>query len=298
MKILVPVDGSKFSAAAIDFIATRATLIGRNPSVVLLNVQLEVPARAAQLVGKSAVTTYYEEEAAKATASALAKLGAAGLTAIADFAVGHPAEQIASRAEADQVDLVVMGSHGHGALANLILGSVTNGVLARSKKPLLLLRDHGATPEDSLKVGIAVDGSDYGKAAVQYVLKHRALFGAKPQITVVHVVPDFAGATMPDMAGVALPAYSAEEIKAMQTKAFDSAITPVRELFDNEKVPFTAEALIGPAGDEIAAFAKKKLDLLVMGSHGYGAFKAAVLGSVATRVAAHCITPLLLIRED
>jgi nucleotide-binding universal stress UspA family protein len=34
-----------------------------------------------------------------------------------------------------------------------------------------------------------------------------------------------------------------------------------------------------------------------MGSHGYGAVKAAVLGSVAQRVAAHCATPLLLIRE-
>jgi nucleotide-binding universal stress UspA family protein len=34
-----------------------------------------------------------------------------------------------------------------------------------------------------------------------------------------------------------------------------------------------------------------------MGSHGYGAFKAAVLGSTATRVAAHCETPLLLIRD-
>jgi nucleotide-binding universal stress UspA family protein len=36
--------------------------------------------------------------------------------------------------------------------------------------------------------------------------------------------------------------------------------------------------------------------VLVLGSHGYGAFKQAVLGSVATRVAAHCDTPLLLVR--
>ncbi|MEW5882588.1 MAG: universal stress protein [Pseudomonadota bacterium] len=37
--------------------------------------------------------------------------------------------------------------------------------------------------------------------------------------------------------------------------------------------------------------------MLVMGSRGQGAFKAAVLGSVATRVAAHCATPLLLVRK-
>ncbi|MEF9996794.1 MAG: universal stress protein, partial [Burkholderiaceae bacterium] len=56
--------------------------------------------------------------------------------------------------------------------------------------------------------------------------------------------------------------------------------------------------LVGNAGDEIAAYAKKKkLDVLVLGSHGYGAFKAAVMGSTANRVAAQGDVPLLLIRE-
>ena len=49
-------------------------------------------------------------------------------------------------------------------------------------------------------------------------------------------------------------------------------------------------------GDEIAAFAaRRKLDLLVMGTHGHGALKSLLLGSVATRVAARCKTPLLLV---
>ena len=84
----------------------------------------------------------------------------------------------------------------------------------------------------------------------------------------------------------------------MQQQAFDKAVDPVRALFGEAGVAVDTVCLTGPAGDEIAAFAKKKkLDLLVMGSHGYGAVKAAVLGSVAQRVAAHCATPLLLIRE-
>ena len=52
------------------------------------------------------------------------------------------------------------------------------------------------------------------------------------------------------------------------------------------------------AGDAIAAYARKRrLELVVMGSHGHGALRALVLGSVAMRVAARCDTPLLLIRE-
>jgi len=39
-----------------------------------------------------------------------------------------------------------------------------------------------------------------------------------------------------------------------------------------------------------------RLDLLVMGAHGRGALKSALLGSVTLRVAARCATPLLLVR--
>jgi nucleotide-binding universal stress UspA family protein len=298
MKILVPVDGSKYSRSAIEFIASRVTLIGGRPEVHLLNVQAAVPVRAARLIGRQAVTRYYEDEAKKALRGSATALKRAGLAASSDYAVGHAAEEIARRADALAVDLVAMGSHGHGALASLLFGSVTLGVLGRTRRPLLLLRGHGPAPADSLKVGIAVDGSNYGVAAVRYVLQHRALFGAAPQFTLVHAAPDYAGSTMPDLAGVALPAYSAEQIRAMQRQACDKALAPVRALFEAAGVAASTVCLSGPAGDEIAAFAgKKKLDLLVMGSHGYGAVKAAVLGSVAQRVAAHCTTPLLLIRE-
>jgi nucleotide-binding universal stress UspA family protein len=50
-------------------------------------------------------------------------------------------------------------------------------------------------------------------------------------------------------------------------------------------------------GAAIAAYARRRrLDVLVMGSHGRGAFKSLVLGSVAMRVAARCELPLLIVR--
>jgi nucleotide-binding universal stress UspA family protein len=298
MRILVPVDGSKYSQAAVNFVASRTHLIGTEPDVTLLNVQLPIPVRAARVVGKDVVKSYYDDESAKALKGALATLKKAGLAADAQYRVGHPGEEIAAVADESRPDLVVMGSHGHGALAGLLLGSVTNAVLARTKRPLLVLRESHAARGDSLKVGIAVDGSKFGRAAVRYVIRHRDLFGAQPQLQLLNAVPDFAGAVMPDMAGIALPAFTAEEVAAMQAKAFDAVIKPAQRLL--HKAGMTAETvrLAGNAGDELAAYAKKKkLDVLVLGSHGYGAFKQAVLGSVATRVIAHCTTPVLLVRE-
>ncbi len=298
MKILLPVDGSEFSRAAVDFVASRTTLIGTDPSVELVNVQLEVPARAARVVGKSVLSEYYAEESDKPLKPALKRLSKAGLNATARYLVGHPGEEISAAATRDKVDLIVMGSHGRSALKNLLLGSVTNNVLARTQLPLLVIRHREAPTADSLRIGIAVDGSRYGREAVKYVLRHRALFGAKPDLTLLHVVSDFAGAVMPDMGGIALPAFSPDEIRTLQKKAFEAAVAPARKLLAKGSLGASEVCLIGNAGDELSAFAKKKkLDLLVMGSHGYGAFKAAVLGSVATRVMAHSTVPLLLIRR-
>lgn len=298
MKILVPVDGSKYSRTAVDFVASRSTLVGANPDVEILNVQMAIPTRATRVVGRDVVSTYYTDEAEKALKPARTRLQKAGMTPTVRFAVGNPAEEISAAAAKKDVDLLVMGSHGHSALRGLLVGSVTNGVLARTTTPILILRHRETPPADSLKVGIAVDGSKVGREAAKYVVRHRDLFGANPQINVLHVVADFAGALMPDMAGIALPAYSEEEIRAMQKKAFEAAAGPVRKLFQKADLPVTEVCLAGNAADEIAAYArKKKLDVLVMGSHGYGAFKAAVMGSVATRVAHISEVPLLLVRR-
>ena len=66
MKILIPVDGSKFSRTAVDFVASRSTLVGDNPEVEVLNVQMAIPSRATRVVGSDVVASYYTEEAEKA----------------------------------------------------------------------------------------------------------------------------------------------------------------------------------------------------------------------------------------
>lgn len=309
MRILIPVDGSKHSMAAVQFVATHSNAVGGSPEIELLNVQAAVPARAARMVGKAACTQYYEEEATKALRPALRVLKQAGLTAQARHAVGHAADLIAEAATSKAggkktaaVDLLVMGSHGHGALMSLLVGSVTQGVLARTTTPMLLLRGVKNTVTQP-KIALAIDGSAYGLAAARYVIKHRELFGFGPgedgaQLALVHVVPDFLGAYMPDMAGAALPAFTPAEIKQMQDQSFEAAMAPVRKLFAQARIATNEVRLAGPAGDVLSDYARKqKLSMLVMGSHGYGALRQAVLGSVATRVAAHCTTPLLLIRK-
>lgn len=297
MKILLPVDGSDYSRSAIDFVASRSTLIGTEPDVQVMNVQLMVPVRAARAVGKAALAEYYTEESDKVLKPALRRLARAGLHATPRALIGSAGAEIAAAATAGKVDLIIMGSHGRSAFKGLLMGSVTSAVLARSRSPMLVLRGRNVPTADTLKVGIAVDGSKYGMAAVKYVLRHAALFGTKPDITVIHVASDFAAALIPDMSGIALPPLSDAELRTLQKKSFEAAVAPVRRLLARAGVTASEVCLVGNPGDELSAYAKKKLDVLVMGSHGYGAFKAAVMGSVATRVMARSTVPLLLIRQ-
>ena len=56
------------------------------------------------------------------------------------YVVGQPADAITAFVETNKPDLIVMGTHGHTAMVNLVLGSVTTGVLARCKVPVLLIQ--------------------------------------------------------------------------------------------------------------------------------------------------------------
>jgi len=72
-----------------------------------------------------------------------AKLGQEGAGSISDEVVvekGNPVKQILKQAEEKKCDLIVMGTHGQGTLADVMIGSTARRVLRRSKTPVLVVR--------------------------------------------------------------------------------------------------------------------------------------------------------------
>ncbi|MFD5383299.1 universal stress protein, partial [Bacillus velezensis] len=53
---------------------------------------------------------------------------------------GHPSRTICNVAQSEKVDLIVLGSHGRGAIDRALLGSVAHGVLHRSQIPVLIVK--------------------------------------------------------------------------------------------------------------------------------------------------------------
>lgn len=140
MKILLAVDGSAYTRKMLDYVTSHSTLFDGSHEYVVFNAQPPLPHHAASVVGAAVVHDYHQEEAQKVIAPAVAALQARGLRASGSWKTGHLAETIARFAEDGKFDLVIMGTHGHGALAGLVLGSVTTKVLAQCAIPVLLVR--------------------------------------------------------------------------------------------------------------------------------------------------------------
>lgn len=141
MKILLAVDGSKFTKKMLAYLVTHNEMFspGGN-SFVVFTASPPVPPRARAALGAAVVKQQYDEEAEKILAPVCTFLQRHGINAKSAHQVGTAGEAIATMAEQGKFDLLVMGSHGHGALGSLIMGSVATRVLAQCKVPMLLVR--------------------------------------------------------------------------------------------------------------------------------------------------------------
>jgi nucleotide-binding universal stress UspA family protein len=140
MKILLAVDGSNYTKKMLAYLATHETLFSFENEYVLFTVQPPFPARVKSAVGAELTRKYHEEDAEKVLSPSFKFLVRHGLNPSSSWKLGHPGDAISKLADSGKFDLVVMGSHGHGALGNLVMGSIATQVLAHCKVPLLLVR--------------------------------------------------------------------------------------------------------------------------------------------------------------
>ncbi|MEP6970677.1 MAG: universal stress protein, partial [Betaproteobacteria bacterium] len=137
MKILLAVDGSPFTKKMLAYLVTHSDTFGGHNSFSLFTVQPAIPPRARAALGKAVVDQYQLDEAERILGPVAKFLLRHGIDAKSAWKVGHAGEMIAKFADAGKFDLLVMGSHGHGALGNLVMGSVATKVLANCKVPTL-----------------------------------------------------------------------------------------------------------------------------------------------------------------
>jgi universal stress protein A len=145
-RILVPTDFSEPAQAALTWAVTLAKEF--DSRIYLLHV---VPEPYAYPWGTELSSLPLNEILAQSEEAARQRLGelAAEMGLPADrvrvtAVVGTPVDQVMATIKEEQIDLVVLGTHGRGPVSHLLLGSVAERVVRRSTVPVLTV--HGALP--------------------------------------------------------------------------------------------------------------------------------------------------------
>lgn len=138
-RILVATDGSASAAEAIEFGVELAA--EHQAELIFVHVVPEldlVPATVFSYGGAFPHEPSLEDRALLEHAAAIAEVH--GVVSTTALLTGDTVDEIVAYADSHDVDLIVVGSRGHGTISNALLGSVSRGILRESMRPVLVVR--------------------------------------------------------------------------------------------------------------------------------------------------------------
>lgn len=286
MKILVPVDGSKYGRWATEWVAR---LPWAPPlQITALHVVDTVSLRAPFMVQPVVVGTepYIREEIKRLEAHGK-QVVAETKALLSSFRIegkvlsekGAIAPTILKRA--GRGGLIAIGHRGLDALDRFFLGSVSTNVTLHAPCSVLVVKQQ---PRPLRRILLATDGSKPSQKALQFLLKHmrpRTVGAneveAEVEVAVMHVMPFLKYPEMKEQ-GKALVHYYADKLA---------------------KAGYRVDEVsrLGHPADEIIKVAERRgTDLIVAGAKGLGAVARFFLGSVSTKLVQHSACSVLVVR--
>jgi nucleotide-binding universal stress UspA family protein len=147
-KILLATDGSPDAQEALNY--ARDLALRDASTVIVVHAFEPVPTYLGDPV-EGRVLARHVASGEEVAREAAGRLREAGMEVIVEVLEGPPADAILNVARVRACDLIVMGSRGHGALASLLLGSVSHRVLAHARVPVMVVRAQGKETEGNLE---------------------------------------------------------------------------------------------------------------------------------------------------
>jgi nucleotide-binding universal stress UspA family protein len=200
---------------------------------------------------------------------------------IISIEAGSPGGGLHQQAENQNADLLVVGSCSHGAFGRAMLGDDTRAALNGAPCAVAVAPvGYFEHPTPITKIGVAYNGSPESAAALAQARELAATIGATIHALEVVSIPTIA------YTGI-IPLAIGDSVDAM----LQEATSRMKKLPDVE-----GSAVYGLAGEELASFSDA-VDLLIVGSRGYGPVKRLVLGSTSDYLERHARCPLLVLHR-
>ncbi len=194
-------------------------------------------------------------------------------------------------AEAHDIDVIVMGTHGRRGLRHLLMGSVAEEVVRHAPCPVITVRSDSGGGEGKWP-GHIVAPLDFSEASETGLAYARELAASGAKLDLLHVIEPV---SVPDpyLTGAAGFAFDA-----------DAARDSVRHALEERALALVGSDLeweihieLGRASSRIAEFAAERgADLVVMASHGRTGVDRVLLGSVASGVIRRAEMPVMIVK--
>ncbi len=280
MKILIAVDGSHHSVAALSAVKRRTWLPGTQ---VLL---LAVNPHKIEEDNATTIDQVFEE------ASSVLNEGNE-LVITRSVVDGNIRDCILAKAEAWHADLVVVGSRGHSLLENVLLGSVSQSVIDRAKCPVAVVRE--VQPSAFGNILVAVDDSESSAAAVEW-LAMQPWANSQCTIALTSVVHDpQPELNMKSVTAASETLLSWEAERGLLYAALEYWGQFLKDRLPNATIHFGV--IDGDAREVLINAAKNwPAECVVMGSTGRRGLMKLVCGSVSQNVASNATCSVEIVR--
>lgn len=198
--------------------------------------------------------------------------------------LGSAAQGIHELAESDAAELIVVGSSHRGRIGRAIAGTVGKRLLHGAPCPVAIAPRGFAQARrrERTTLGVAYDGSPEARAALE-----EARYLALKLHATLKVI------AVAEVIGPPHPAVDAETLSVVSRERAQAWLHEARVALRDDFTVATYMA-VGDPGRRLEA-ASVGLDLLVVGSRGYGPVRRVVLGSASSHLVEHCDCPLVVV---
>jgi nucleotide-binding universal stress UspA family protein len=278
-RILVPFDGSAQSRSALPY---AAAIAGQDGTITMLTVVPPGASAEAMPGAKSRLET------------ASVELRAAGYHVESRVLSGDPAEHIIEAAANGGAGLIVIGSHGRGAVGRLIHGSVADQVAREATVPVMVIRSEiaGPGPVGILRLVLPLDGSPLAEQSLPVAMGISRRLGTPlllvRAVNLAEIMPPAVG--MGEAIPFELYDQTEEEMEKEATSYLDRIAASLRE----QGFSVVTQVVNGPATAAISE-ATKLGDVVVICSHERSGPMRWLLGSVAERLVRTDDAPVILV---
>lgn len=279
--ILVPTDGSECAQAAVGYADDLATRNDARAHVLCV--------ADSRTLENAPHYDQVKEERMELTERTCNEFSESGVSTERAVRTDIPHEAILRYATEQDIDLIVMGTHGRTGVERYLLGSVTEKVVRLSDVPVLTVKAEadGEVVYPYTDILVPTDGSEGAEAAIEPAVDIASTYHAR-----VH------GLSVIDTMAIGVDVRSGAVLDALEESA-QSAVETIEQQATNASVSAVETAIHhrNPYRTIRSYVGEHDIDLVVMGTHGRSGIERYLLGSVAEKTVRTSPVPVMTVRQ-